>query len=170
MFTYVCSLFHVCVTTCAFHFPSRFHEAWDLCKSAGSDADWAELGKTCLLHMEVDLAIQVYRNSGNVGMVLSLQGIQVENTHSGLHAYTLNIKENASTQRSSSPLLSVPRSLQGTVNMNLLAGHLAMFLEDYNQAQNLYLSSHRPVAALEVCLCSCTLCVLEHQGLVCAFL
>ncbi|XP_019956067.1 WD repeat-containing protein 19 isoform X1 [Paralichthys olivaceus] len=92
----------------------RFHEAWDLCKSAGSDADWVELGKACLVHMEVDLAIQVYRNSGNVGMVLSLQGIQ------------------------------------GTVNMNLLAGHLAMFLGDYNQAQNLYLSSNCPVAALEM--------------------
>lgn len=28
--------------------------------------------------MEVELAIQVYRMSGNVGMVLSLQGIQVQ--------------------------------------------------------------------------------------------
>ncbi|CAB1425479.1 unnamed protein product [Pleuronectes platessa] len=92
----------------------RFHEAWDLCKSAGSDADWAELGKTCLLHMDVDLAIQVYHNSGNMDMVLSLQAIQ------------------------------------GTVDMNLLAGHLAKVLEDYNQAQNLYLSSNCPVAALEM--------------------
>ncbi|XP_062264138.1 WD repeat-containing protein 19-like [Platichthys flesus] len=92
----------------------RFHEAWDLCKSAGSDADWTELGKTCLLHMEVDLAIQVYSNSGNTDMVLSLQGIQ------------------------------------GTVNVNLLAGHLAKVLEDYNQAQKLYLSSNCPVAALEM--------------------
>ncbi|XP_053281437.1 WD repeat-containing protein 19-like [Pleuronectes platessa] len=92
----------------------RFHEAWDLCKSAGSDADWAELGKTCLLHIEVDLAIEVYHNSGNMDMVLSLQAIQ------------------------------------GTVDMNLLAGHLAKVLEDYNQAQNLYLSSNCPVAALEM--------------------
>lgn len=59
---------------------SRFHEAWDLCKSAGSNTDWAELGKACLVHMEVELAIQVYRMSGNVGMVLSLQGIQVQLT------------------------------------------------------------------------------------------
>lgn len=60
-------------------FLSRFHEAWDLCKAAGSEADWAELGKACLVHMEVELAIQVYRMSRNVGMVLSLQGIQVHN-------------------------------------------------------------------------------------------
>ncbi|XP_042079345.1 WD repeat-containing protein 19 [Haplochromis burtoni] len=92
----------------------RFHEAWALCKSAGTNADWAELGKACLVHMEVELAIQVYRMSGNVGMVLSLQ------------------------------------SIQGTEEMNLLAGHLAMFLEDYNRAQDLYLSSSSPVAALEM--------------------
>lgn len=57
--------------------PCRFHEAWDLCKLAGGAADWAELGTACLVHMEVELAIQVYRASGNVGMVLSLQGVQV---------------------------------------------------------------------------------------------
>ncbi|XP_029010876.1 WD repeat-containing protein 19 [Betta splendens] len=92
----------------------RLHEAWDLCKAAGSAADWAELGQACMVHMEVDLAIQVYRMSGNVGMVLSLQGIQ------------------------------------GIDDMNLLAGHLAMFLGDYNLAQDLYLSSNSPIAALEM--------------------
>lgn len=59
---------------------SRFHEAWDLCKSGGAPADWAELGKACLIHMEVDLAVQIYRMCGNVGMVLSLQSIQVQVT------------------------------------------------------------------------------------------
>uniref|UniRef100_A0A8D0A5G9 WD repeat-containing protein 19 n=1 Tax=Sander lucioperca TaxID=283035 RepID=A0A8D0A5G9_SANLU len=92
----------------------RFHEAWGLCKSAGSDTDWVEVGKACLVHMEVELAIQVYRMSGNVGMVLSLQGIQ------------------------------------GIEDMNLRAGHLAMFLGDYNLAQDLYLSSGCPIAALEM--------------------
>uniref|UniRef100_A0A3Q1C2F2 WD repeat-containing protein 19 n=1 Tax=Amphiprion ocellaris TaxID=80972 RepID=A0A3Q1C2F2_AMPOC len=92
----------------------RFHEAWDLCKSAGSKDDWAELGKACLVHMEVELAIQVYRMNGNVGMVLSLQDIQ------------------------------------GIEDKNLLAGHLAMFLGDYNLAQDLYLSSTSPIAALEM--------------------
>ncbi|KAF7656695.1 hypothetical protein LDENG_00037970 [Lucifuga dentata] len=92
----------------------RFPEAWDLCKSAGSGTDWAEMGRACLVHMEVDLAIRVYRMSGNVGMVLSLQ------------------------------------SIQGTEDRNLLAGHLAMFLGDYNLAQDLYLSSSCPIAALEM--------------------
>uniref|UniRef100_UPI003AB0C784 WD repeat-containing protein 19 n=1 Tax=Centroberyx gerrardi TaxID=166262 RepID=UPI003AB0C784 len=92
----------------------RFPEAWDLCKSAGSGTDWAEMGRACLVHMEVELAIQVYRMSGNVGMVLSLQGTQ------------------------------------GIEDRNLLAGHLAMFLNDYNLAQDLYLSSNCPIAALEM--------------------
>lgn len=65
------------LVTCVCLVLPRFHEAWDLCKSAGSNTDWGELGKACLVHMEVELAIQVYRTSGNVGMVLSLQGIQV---------------------------------------------------------------------------------------------
>lgn len=59
---------------------SRFKEAWALCKSGGSEADWAEIGRACLIHMEVELAIQIYRMSGNVGMVLSLQSIQVRPT------------------------------------------------------------------------------------------
>uniref|UniRef100_A0A8C5I6Y2 WD repeat-containing protein 19 n=1 Tax=Gouania willdenowi TaxID=441366 RepID=A0A8C5I6Y2_GOUWI len=92
----------------------RFHKAVSLCKSAGTDTDWAEVGKACMIHMEVELAIQVYRISGNVGMVLSLQ------------------------------------SIQGIEDRNLLAGHLAMFLEDFNLAQDLYLSSSRPIAALEM--------------------
>lgn len=37
--------------------------------------------------------------------------------------------------------------------MNLLAGHLAMFLGEFNLSQDLYLSSNSPIAALEVCLC-----------------
>ena len=48
-----------------------------MCKSVGSDEDWGELGRACLVHMEVELAIQVYRMSKNVGMVMSLQKIQV---------------------------------------------------------------------------------------------
>ncbi|XP_015234608.1 PREDICTED: WD repeat-containing protein 19 [Cyprinodon variegatus] len=92
----------------------RFHEAWSLCESGGSEADWAELGKTCLIHMEVELAIHIYRMSGNVGMVMSLQ------------------------------------SIQGIEERNLLAGYLAMFLDEYNLAQDLFLSSSRPAAALEM--------------------
>lgn len=62
-------------------FLSRFHEARALCKSAGTKTDWAEVGKACLVHMEVELAIQAFRMSSNVAMVLSLQGIQVQAPH-----------------------------------------------------------------------------------------
>ncbi|XP_072526408.1 WD repeat-containing protein 19 [Salminus brasiliensis] len=92
----------------------RFSEAWSVCKALGSSEAWAELGRACLHHMEVELAIRVYRNMGNVGMVLSLEDIK------------------------------------GIEDQNLLAGHLAMFLSDYNQAQDLYLASSYPMAALEM--------------------
>lgn len=141
---------------------SRFHEAWDLCKSASSDADWAEFGKACLVHMEVGLAIQAYRISGNVAMVLSLQGVRVQNTLwliyvtiSPLNTMLLLTQLSSPFSSSHSLLVSVSPSVQGTEDMNLLAGHLAMFLEDFNLAQNLYLSSSCPVAALEVCLYLC---------------
>lgn len=41
-------------------------------------------------------------------------------------------------------------SFQGIEDQNLLAGHLAMFTNDFNQAQDLYLASSCPIAALEV--------------------
>lgn len=40
--------------------------------------------------------------------------------------------------------------LQGIEDHNLLAGHLAMFTSDFNLAQDLYLASSCPIAALEV--------------------
>ncbi|XP_076854842.1 WD repeat-containing protein 19-like [Brachyhypopomus gauderio] len=46
--------------------------------------------------------------------------------------------------------ISLHRDAQGTEDQNLLAGHLAMFLNDYNQAQDLYLASSYPMAALEM--------------------
>ncbi|XP_041121208.1 WD repeat-containing protein 19 [Polyodon spathula] len=40
--------------------------------------------------------------------------------------------------------------IKGIEDQNLLAGHLAMFTNDFNQAQDLYLSSSCPIAALEM--------------------
>ncbi|XP_041953534.1 WD repeat-containing protein 19 isoform X1 [Alosa pseudoharengus] len=92
----------------------RFLEAWEMCKLLNCSETWAEMGRTCLHHIEVELAVQVYRMMGNVGMVMSLEDIK------------------------------------GIEDQNLLAGHLAMFTNDYNQAQDLYLASSCPGAALEM--------------------
>ncbi|KAI1887644.1 hypothetical protein AGOR_G00192430 [Albula goreensis] len=92
----------------------RFSEAWDLCKALNNADSWAELGRACMHHMEVELAIRVYRMVRNVGMVMSLEDIK------------------------------------GIEDQNLLAGHLAMFTNDFNQAQDLYLASTCPIAALEM--------------------
>ncbi|XP_028657806.1 WD repeat-containing protein 19 [Erpetoichthys calabaricus] len=40
--------------------------------------------------------------------------------------------------------------IKGIEDQKLLAGHLAMFLNDFNQAQDLYLASSSPIAALEM--------------------
>ncbi|KAK3532252.1 hypothetical protein QTP86_011841 [Hemibagrus guttatus] len=55
----------------------RFSAAWSLCSALGMTEAWAELGRACLHHMEVELAIRVYRSMGNVGMVLSLEDIKM---------------------------------------------------------------------------------------------
>ncbi|XP_046901307.1 WD repeat-containing protein 19 isoform X3 [Hypomesus transpacificus] len=92
----------------------RFPEAWELCRALGSVEGWGDMGRACLVHMELQLAGRVYRMSSNIGMVMSLEDIQ------------------------------------GIEDKNLLAGHLAMFLNEYNRAQDLYLSSSCPIAALEM--------------------
>nr|XP_019597484.1 PREDICTED: WD repeat-containing protein 19 isoform X1 [Rhinolophus sinicus] len=92
----------------------RFSDAWEICRILNDHAAWNELARACLRHMEVDFAIRVYRKIGNVGMVMSLEGIK------GIEEY------------------------------NLLAGHLAMFTEDFSLAEDLYLASSCPVAALEM--------------------
>ncbi|XP_023685243.1 WD repeat-containing protein 19 isoform X1 [Paramormyrops kingsleyae] len=92
----------------------RFSAAWELCKALNSADCWSEMGHACMLHMEVELAIRVYRTVRNVGMVTSLEDIK------------------------------------GIEDQNLLAGHLAMFTNDFNQAQDLYLASTCPMAALEM--------------------
>ncbi|KAM9841106.1 WD repeat-containing protein 19-like [Aulostomus maculatus] len=93
---------------------NRLDEGLDLVRTHTKERLLKKLGKACLIHMEVELAIQVYQLSQNVSMVSSLEAIR-------------GIKEN-----------------------KLLAGHLAVFLGEYNLAQDHYLSSSCPLAALEM--------------------
>ena len=46
--------------------------------------------------------------------------------------------------------LLLPSPSQHAEDRNLLVGHIAMFMENYNQAQDLFLASSNPIAALEV--------------------
>lgn len=56
----------------------RFHDAFELCRSSGSEKDFETMGKACLIHMEIEQAIQIYRMGRNVGMVMSLMSVQVQ--------------------------------------------------------------------------------------------
>ncbi|XP_071847434.1 WD repeat-containing protein 19-like isoform X2 [Apostichopus japonicus] len=92
----------------------RYREAWMLCQLLNSKEAWMNLATAALLHMDLVLAMRVYRHIGEAGMVLSLKNIM------------------------------------GTDDRNLLAGHLAMFREDFSLAQDLFISSSRPIAALDM--------------------
>lgn len=92
----------------------RFKEAWTFARILDSNDTWMELGRKAISHLDIELAIKVFRKVGNVAMVLSLEQIK------------------------------------GTEDKSLLAGYVAMYLEDYNTAQDLFLASSNPLAALEM--------------------
>ncbi|XP_073252735.1 WD repeat-containing protein 19-like [Porites lutea] len=92
----------------------RFKEAWALARILDSKEAWSKLGHEAVYHLDIELAIRVFRKMGDVAMVQSLEGIQ------------------------------------GTEDKSLLAGYVAMFLEKYNTAQDLFLGSTYPLAALEM--------------------
>ncbi|KAK3876370.1 hypothetical protein Pcinc_018852 [Petrolisthes cinctipes] len=92
----------------------RFKDASAICQVLNNKQDWEELGKACITCLNLELAMRVYRQLGEVGMVWSLQ------------------------------------SLKDLEDPLLLMGHLAMFLNQFNLAQDLYLRSSSPVAALEM--------------------
>ncbi|XP_031560697.1 WD repeat-containing protein 19-like [Actinia tenebrosa] len=100
--------FNQCITL------KRFKEAWSIAKTLDSKLEWVELAKKAVQHLDLELAIKVYRKIGDVAMVLSLEKIK------------------------------------GLEDKNLLSGYVAMFLEDYSTAQDLFLSSSYPLAALEM--------------------
>ncbi|XP_033742140.1 WD repeat-containing protein 19-like isoform X1 [Pecten maximus] len=92
----------------------RFKDAWNLCNQMNDIVCWLELGKGALSSLEVDFAMRVYREIGDVGMVTSLQQI---------------------------------KHLE---DRNLLSGYIAMYLAEFNLAQDLFLASGKPLAALEM--------------------
>ena len=82
------------------------------------------------LFVSFPLAIRVYRQIKNVAMVTSLQHIKV------------NLKERL--------LLHFTVTLQEIEDRNLLVGYIAMFTNNYGLAQDLFLASSMPEAALQV--------------------
>lgn len=92
----------------------RFPDAWVYCTQMNNTLTWQKLGKATLFDMDLDFAVRVYRQLGDVGMVSSI--IKVMNTE----------------------------------DRNLLSGYMAMFLNEFNQAQDLFLASGCPIAALEM--------------------
>ncbi|KAJ4450050.1 WD repeat-containing protein 19 [Periplaneta americana] len=92
----------------------RFTEAWKTCQVLNRKETWEQLAEALMRNLEIEFAIRVYRQTGNVGMVWSLQ------------------------------------SIQDIEDQKLLAGHIAMFLKDFDTAQDWYLKSSQPVAALNM--------------------
>lgn len=92
----------------------RFTEAWKTCQVLNQNEAWQELAKALMRNLDIEFAMRVYRQIGDVGMVLSL------------------------------------RSIQDIEDQKLLAGYVAMFLKEFDTAQDWFLKSGKPVAALHM--------------------
>jgi len=92
----------------------RMSRAWDVALLVDQRELYAKLGHQALQYLDVPLAVRVYRQLMDAGMVMTLQ------------------------------------KLQSIEDSNLLAGHVALVFDDYPTAQELFLQSSRPVAALEM--------------------
>jgi WD repeat-containing protein 19 len=92
----------------------QLRQAWDVALTLGGRAFWLALSYKAMEVMDVAMAIRVYRQLGDAGMVMGLE------------------------------------RLLGIEDKKLLAGHIALLYDDYTKAQELFLSSSRPVTALEM--------------------
>ena len=54
----------------------RWKEAWTVCVEMDSDRLWDRLGQAAMMSLDVELAIRVYRQLKDAGMVLSLEKLR----------------------------------------------------------------------------------------------
>mmetsp|Transcript_12987 Transcript_12987/g.19570 ORF Transcript_12987/g.19570 Transcript_12987/m.19570 type:complete len:1468 (+) Transcript_12987:23-4426(+) len=92
----------------------KLEDAWQAALELNKREYWLALSGKAMELMNVELAVRVYRQLGDAGMVMSLQKcMHVEDKH-------------------------------------LLGGHIALLFSDYHRAQELFLLSSKPVAALDM--------------------
>ena len=99
----------------------RLKDAYEAAISLNDVDAWKVLIKAALYYLDIDMAVRVCRHVGNAGMVITLE------------------------------------KMAGIEDKNLLAGHVAsldpsvtLTARDFNMAQELFLKSSRPYAALEM--------------------
>ncbi|CAM9385562.1 unnamed protein product, partial [Hapterophycus canaliculatus] len=92
----------------------RLKQAWRAALQLDERRYWLALSNKAMEVLDVQMAVHVYRQLGDAGMVMGLERI----------AYV--------------------------EDKNLLAGHVALLFGNYQTAQDLFLSSSRPVTALEM--------------------
>ena len=92
----------------------RLKEAWEVGFAIKDGPLWLALSGKAMEQLNIDMALRVYRELGDAGMVMALEKIR------------------------------------DVEDKNLLAGHVALLFAEYSQAQELFLTSSRPVTALEM--------------------
>ena len=115
----------------------KLESAWEVALELDRRQFWLALSGKAMEMMNVELAMRVYRQLGDAGMVMALQVNEIAtNILFLLH--------------SNPSLLYLLQECIYIEDKNLLAGKISMLFGDYNRAQDLYLASSRPSAALDM--------------------
>ncbi|XP_046667542.1 WD repeat-containing protein 19 [Homalodisca vitripennis] len=110
----------------------------------------AALGQSDSLHsiLDLHLALMRYNEAWNVCLILDEQEAWVKFGQSALRNLDVTTAIRVYRQVGDAGMVWSLESIQGVENKKLLAGHIAMFLQDFDLAQDLFLESSEPVTAL----------------------
>ena len=124
----------------------RLKEAWNAALNLNKHRYWHALANKAMQVMDIEMAIRVYRQVGDAGMVIGLEKLKfLEDKVRSIGSW------DGEERRISTPTPFLPAlPLPPPPLQNLLAGHIALLFMDYNMAQDLFLSSSRPLSALEM--------------------
>ena len=67
----------------------RWKDAWEACVVLKQKQYWEKLGETCIMALDVEWAVRVYRQLGNAGMVIALENLRYVLILSSLQAVLL---------------------------------------------------------------------------------
>nr|CAD7586642.1 unnamed protein product [Timema genevievae] len=115
----------------------RFGEAWKTCQVLNTKECWSRLAEATLKNLEIELGKSDSYYTSYYSIV-------------SLALYKLRLAIRVYRHIGDVGMVWLLQDIQHVEDQKLLNGHVAMFLQDFEKAQEWYLMSSRPVAALDM--------------------
>nr|CAD7453895.1 unnamed protein product [Timema tahoe] len=115
----------------------RFGEAWKTCQVLNTKECWSRLAEATLKNLEIELGKSDSYYTSYCSIV-------------SLALYKLRLAIRVYRHIGDVGMVWLLQDIQHVEDQKLLNGHVAMFLQDFEKAQEWYLMSSRPVAALDM--------------------